>query len=153
VAGNNKLLQSTFIFSTICFVLREVLVSQILSLCHTTDKYLGANATRFDFLFHRLVLRRVHFTYSNFVWGLHGGVDVKWSRGLLVFGAVVTYLCLWLKSIEDLRHYSQWGSTVRTLVTLPMGRFAWTNHIYFQITQPGCSTITPLRRKIQQIGA
>jgi hypothetical protein len=27
-----------------------------------------------------------------------------------------------------------------TIVNCPMGRFAWTNHIYFQITQPGSST-------------
>ncbi len=38
----------------------------------------------FHLLFHSLVLRRVHFTYGNFAWGLHGGVDVKWSGGLLV---------------------------------------------------------------------
>ena len=25
-----------------------------------------------------------------------------------------------------------------------MGGYAWTNHIYFQITQPGSSTLTPL---------
>jgi hypothetical protein len=43
-------------------------------------KYLVANATLFDFLFHRLVLIRVHLTYSNLACGLHGGVDVK--RGL-----------------------------------------------------------------------
>ncbi len=24
------------------------------------------------------------------LWGLHGGVDVKWSGGLLVFGAALT---------------------------------------------------------------
>jgi hypothetical protein len=40
---------------------------------------LVANATPFDFLFHRLVLRREHFTYSNLAWGLRGGVDVKWG--------------------------------------------------------------------------
>jgi hypothetical protein len=40
-------------------------------------------------------------------------------------------------------HFPQWGSTVRTLINLPMGRFAWTNHIYFLITQPGSSTVTP----------
>jgi hypothetical protein len=28
-------------------------------------KYLVANATLFYFLFHRFVLRRVHFTYNN----------------------------------------------------------------------------------------
>jgi hypothetical protein len=27
-----------------------------------------------------------------------------------------------------------------------MGRWAWTNHIYFQITQPGSSTVTPLHQ-------
>jgi hypothetical protein len=35
-------------------------------------KYLVANATTF-------------FTYSNFAWGLIGGVEVKWSEGLLVW--------------------------------------------------------------------
>ncbi len=41
--------------------------------------------------------------------------------------------------------FSPWGSTVRTLVHHPMGRFAWTYHIYFQITQPGSSTyVNPL---------
>ncbi len=44
-------------------------------------KYLVANAALFYLLFHILVLRRV--TYGNFAWGLHGGVDVKWSGGLL----------------------------------------------------------------------
>jgi hypothetical protein len=38
-----------------------------------------ANATLFYFLFHRLVLSQVHFTYGNFAWGLHGRRDVKWS--------------------------------------------------------------------------
>ncbi len=47
-------------------------------------KYLVANATLFYLLFHRLVLSRVHFTYSKFAWGLHGCVDVKWSGGFLV---------------------------------------------------------------------
>jgi hypothetical protein len=48
-------------------------------------KYLVANGTLFKFvLFHRLVLRRVHFTFSNFAWRLHGDVDVRLSRGLLV---------------------------------------------------------------------
>ncbi len=45
-------------------------------------KYLVANATLFDFLFHRFVMRRVHFTYSSFAWRLHGDVDVRWSGGL-----------------------------------------------------------------------
>ncbi len=38
--------------------------------------------------------------------------------------------------------FSLMGLTVRTLINRPMGRFAWTNHIYFQITQAGRSTVT-----------
>ncbi len=41
-------------------------------------------------------------------------------------------------------HSPQWGSTVRTLINRQMERFAWTNHIYFQITQSGSSTVTSL---------
>jgi hypothetical protein len=54
---------------------------------------------------------------------------VKWSGGWLVLGAALTCEWLVLKSAEDLSHYSQWGTTVRTLVDCPMGRLAWTNHI------------------------
>jgi hypothetical protein len=36
------------------------------------------------FFFHRLMLGRVHFAYSKFSCGWHGGVDVRWSGGLLV---------------------------------------------------------------------
>ncbi len=66
------------------------------------------------------------FIYSNFAWELHGGC--LW--------AAFTWLWLGLKSAEELSHSPQWRSTVRTLVNLPKGSFAWTNHIYFQITQP-----------------
>ncbi len=41
-------------------------------------KYVVANATLFDFLFHRFVMRRVHFRYSNF---LLGGCMVMWMGG------------------------------------------------------------------------
>ncbi len=44
--------------------------------------YLVANATLFDFLFHRFVMIRVHFAYSIFAWRLHGDVDLRWSGGL-----------------------------------------------------------------------
>jgi hypothetical protein len=36
------------------------------------------------YYFHRLILAREHFTYSNSAWGLHGGVDGKWYGGLFV---------------------------------------------------------------------
>ena len=29
-------------------------------------------------------IETITFVYSNFAWGLHGGVDVRWSGGLLV---------------------------------------------------------------------
>ena len=35
--------------------------------------------------FNRLILTQVHFTYSNFAWGLLGGVDVMWCGGLFVW--------------------------------------------------------------------
>ncbi len=40
--------------------------------------------------------------------------------------------------------FSPLGIDSATLINRPMGRFAWTNHLYFQITQPVSSTITPL---------
>ncbi len=33
-------------------------------------------------------------------------------------------------------------SAGRALVNRSMGRLSWTNHIYFQVTQPGSSTVT-----------
>ncbi len=48
------------------------------------NNILVANATLFIlFLVHRLVRRRVHFYIQYFAWGLLGGVDEKWSGGLL----------------------------------------------------------------------
>ncbi len=48
-------------------------------------KNLVANATGFNFLFHRLYWDECILpTYSNFAGGLLGGVDVKWSGELLV---------------------------------------------------------------------
>ncbi len=81
------------------------------------------------------------------------GRAVIWR--LACFGAALTWLWLGLKSEEELSHSPQWGSTERTLVDCLMGRFAWTNHIYIQITQPG-STVTPMyqyrrRRKISRL--
>jgi hypothetical protein len=29
-------------------------------------------------------IETITFVYSNFAWGLHGGVDMKWSGGVLV---------------------------------------------------------------------
>ncbi len=44
----------------------------------------GGQCHPFWFLFQRLVLRRVHFLYKvMLIGGLLGGVDVKWSAGLL----------------------------------------------------------------------
>ncbi len=43
-------------------------------------KYLVAYATLFDLFFSQADID----TYSNFAWGLHGGVDVMWCGGLIV---------------------------------------------------------------------
>ncbi len=40
------------------------------------------------FVLQRLVLRRVHFTFSNFAWGLHGGVDVKCLEACLFWSCI-----------------------------------------------------------------
>ncbi len=56
-----------------------------------------ASATLFIlFLVHRLVMRRVHCTYSIFAWGMLGGVDVKWSGGLLVL-ICIDVIVVWVK--------------------------------------------------------
>ncbi len=72
-------------------------------------------------------------------------------RRLACFGAALTWLCLGLKSAEELWHSPLWGSTVRTLVDCPMGRFARTYLMFFQITKPGNSTVTPLYQKRRQV--
>ncbi len=93
------------------------------------------------YYFHRLTLTRVHFKYSNFAWGLHGGVDVMWMEACLIL-ICIDVILVRVKVSRGFEPFSPWGSIVRTLVHRPMGRFAWTNHIYFQITQPGSSTVT-----------
>jgi hypothetical protein len=87
-------------------------------------------------------MRRVHCTYSILLGVLLGGVDVKWSGDLLVL--ICTDVIVVRVKVSRGFAIPQWGSTVRSLDDSPMGRFAWTNHIYFQITQPGSSTVTPL---------
>jgi hypothetical protein len=75
------------------------------------------------------------------------GIETSTVRGGLaayLFWSCIDVIRLWLQSTGEFCLSPQWGSTVRTLVNRPMGRFAWTNHNYFQITQPGCSTVTPL---------
>ncbi len=42
----------------------------------------------------------------------------------------------------------QWKSVVQTLANRPKGRFAWTNHFNFQVTQPS-STVSPLYQQRQ----
>ncbi len=80
-----------------------------------------------------LLLIFLVFYFTDWHWDECLGVawwcwrEVVWR--LACFGAI---LWLGLKSAQELCHSPQWGSTVRTLVNRPMGRFAWTNHFYFQ---------------------
>ncbi len=82
---------------------RQALPSSVITKCTSLGyyvlKYLVATATLFYFLFYRFAMRRIHFTYRNFAWGLHGGlkaclfwscidvivVRVKVSRGIVPF--------------------------------------------------------------------
>jgi hypothetical protein len=67
-------------------------------------------------------------------------VDVKWSGGLLVW-ICIAVIVVRVKVSKEICAVPQWGSAVRTLV-------AWTYQFYFQITQPGSSTVTPLNQEI-----
>ncbi len=79
-------------------------------------------------------------------------VEWTWSGvEACLFWSCTDVIVVRVKVSRGFEPFSPWGSTVRTLVNRPMGRFAWTNHIYFQITQPGCSTVTPLYRPIEAV--
>jgi hypothetical protein len=61
-----------------------------------------------------------------------------------LFCIYIDVIVIRVKVSRGFEPFSPWGWTVRTLVHRPMGRFEWTNHIYFQLTQPGSSIVTPL---------
>jgi hypothetical protein len=72
---------------------------------------------------------------------------VEWTWGgveACLFWICIDVIVVRVKVSRGFEPFSPWGSTVQTLVHRPMGIFAWTNHIYFQITQPSSSTFTPL---------
>jgi hypothetical protein len=49
-------------------------------------KYLVANATLFRFIISQIGIETSTFLHTIiFGWGLHGGVDVEWSGGVLVW--------------------------------------------------------------------
>jgi hypothetical protein len=73
------------------------------------------------------------------------GVGLVWTLSLFLHWSGIDEFVLGLKSVDELCHSPPMGiGIVRTLANRPRGRFAWTNHINFQITQPGSSTVTPL---------
>jgi hypothetical protein len=86
-------------------------------------------------IFHRLVLRRVHFTNSNFAWGLLGGVDVKWSGGLFVLSCIEV-IGVRVKVSRGVVPFSPMAIDSANTSQPPNGE-NWTNHIYCKITQPG----------------
>jgi hypothetical protein len=92
------------------------------------------------FFYFTKVLIRVHFTNGNFALGLHSGVDVN----ACLFWSCMDVIVVRVKVSRGIVPSPQLGSTLWTLVNRPMGRFAWTNYIYFKITQFGSSTVTPL---------
>jgi hypothetical protein len=61
-------------------------------------------------------MRRVHITYSNFALELHGGVDLKWSGGLLncfVLKLIVVRVKV-SRGFEPFSPMGNRGKTVRT---------------------------------------
>ncbi len=63
-------------------------VNAVHSMAIKAIPYLVANATLFYFFlffFSQICIETsTFFTFSNLAWGMHCGVDVKWSGGLLV---------------------------------------------------------------------
>jgi hypothetical protein len=98
----------------------------------------------FVFLFHRLVLRRLHFTCSNLAWGLYGGVDMKFCFFWSCINVIVTDYRVNVS--RGTATFSQRGSTVRTQVNRPlaMGRFTiYMDKLHLpQMGRPGSSTVT-----------
>ncbi len=68
-----------------------------------------ANATLFDFLFDRFVMRQVHFTYSSFAWRLHGDVDVRWLGGLFVCCSCIDVIVVRVKVSRGFEPFSPMG--------------------------------------------
>jgi hypothetical protein len=87
---------------------------------------LVAYATLFDFLFSQADIdTSTFFTYSNFAGELHGGVDVMYiSVEACLFWFCIDVIVVRVKVSKGFETFSPWGSTVRTLVHRPMGRFA-----------------------------
>jgi hypothetical protein len=66
------------------------------------------------------------------------GVGLLWTWSLFLHWSRIDEFLFGLKSVDELC-YSPPGSA-DTIANRPRGRFAGTNHINFQVTQPGSST-------------
>ncbi len=76
-------------------------------------------------------------------------MPLSWFYGLEACFCIGAELisCVRVKVSRRIVPYSPlWDSEVRTLANRPRGRFAWTNHIYFQVTQLASITVTPLHQ-------
>jgi hypothetical protein len=56
-----------------------------------------------------LRLRRVHIFHTDFAWGLHGGVDVKWSGVVFVFWSCIDGIVVNVKVSRVLEPFSPMG--------------------------------------------
>jgi hypothetical protein len=75
------------------------------------------------------------------------GVGLMWTWSLFLHWSRIDEFLLGLKSVGELCHSPPMGiGSADTIANRPRGRFAWTNHINFQVTQPGSSTVTPLHQ-------
>ncbi len=69
----------------------------------------------------------------------------------LAFWSCIDVIVVRVKVSSGIETFSPIGiNSADTIVNRPMGRFAWTNHIYFQITQPSSSNVTPLYQQRRQ---
>ncbi len=58
-----------------------------------------------------------------------------------MFWSCIDVIVVRAKVSRGIVPFSPIGSIIWTLVNCPLGRFAWKNHSYFQITQPSSSNL------------
>jgi hypothetical protein len=81
------------------------------------------------------------------------GVGLMWTWSLFLHWSKIDEFVLGLKLADELCHSPPIGidGSADTIANRPRGRFEWTNHINFHVTQPGSSTVTPIKKIISLV--
>ncbi len=90
-----------------------------------------------------MIFCRAHtVVHSIFIISCFVGVGLMWTWSLFLHWSRIDEFVIGLNSADELCHFPPMGigSVEWTLANRPRGRFAWTNHINFQVTKPGSST-------------